>query len=147
MKTCTMLIFFTGHGEPIGHATGFVVSRATGTVLAVDAGADLPAEGAFQVPTRAARFETAVMARGDQTWEAGRVEFPEIASTLDVDTVVPGRVDVLPGGEARGSISWRVRGGTGHFEGATGIVTGNFVGHPDGSFSDHQLFKLVLPAH
>jgi len=146
MKTCTMLIFFAGHGEPIGHAAGFVASRAVGSVLAVEGGAELPPEGTLQVPTRTVRFETAVMARGDQTWEAGRVEFPDIASTLDVDTVIPGRVEMLTGGEVRGSISWRVTGGTGRFEGATGIVTGNFVGHPDGSFSDHQLFKLALPA-
>jgi hypothetical protein len=146
MKTCTMLIYFTGHGEPIDHAAGFVVSRATGSVLTADASPALPPEGALEVPARTARFETAVMARGDQTWESGRVEFPEIASTLDVDTVIPGRVETLPSGEVRGSISWRVTSGTGRFAGATGIVTRNFIGHPEGSFSDHQLFKLVLPA-
>jgi hypothetical protein len=85
------------------------------------------------------------MARGDQTFEAGRVEFPDIDSHLDVDTVIPGRFTTTDDGVSTGSISWRVTGGSGRFEGATGLVTGNFIGYPDGRFTDHQLFKLVLP--
>jgi hypothetical protein len=145
MKTYTMLIFFAGKGEPIGSAAGFVQSRATGQVLALDPALRTDAEGTLQVPAGGARFETVVMAQEDRTWESGRVDFPGIDSHLDVDTVVPGRFSVREDGFSTGSISWRVTGGRGRFEGATGIVTGNFVGHPDGTFNDHQLFKLVLP--
>lgn len=145
LNTCTMLIFFSGRGDQIGHAAGFVLSRAAGTVLALDPTSDIGPEGALQVPARQARFETVVMARGDRTWEAGRVEFPEIDSHLDVETAIEGRVHTLESGEVTGSISWRVTGGGGRFADATGVVTGNFIGLPDGSFSDHQLFKLMLP--
>jgi hypothetical protein len=145
MNTCTMLIFFSGRGEPIGHAAGFILSRACGTVLALDGASDITPEGALQVPTRDARFETVVMVRGGETWESGRVEFPAIASHLDVDTAISGRFTATEDGHSTGSISWRVTGGSGRFQGATGIVTGNFIGYPDGQFTDHQLFKLVLP--
>jgi len=62
-----------------------------------------------------------------------------------VDTAIPGRVTTTEDGWSSGSISWRITGGSGRFVGATGIATGNFIGDPDGSFTDHQLFKLVLP--
>jgi hypothetical protein len=142
MNTCTMLIHFTGKGEPIGHAAGCFLSRAEGAVLALESAGS--AAGDLQVPTRRATFETVVMARGEQTFESGRVDFPDIASWLDVDTVIPGRVSTRDDGISTGSISWRVVDGGGQFEGATGIVTGNFIGYPDGTFSDHQVFKLVL---
>jgi hypothetical protein len=140
-----MVIFFAGKGEPIGSAAGFVRSRARGQVLALDPELQISAEATLQIPKGDARFETVVMVQDDRTWESGRVEFPEISSHLDVDTVVPGQFGVREDGFSTGSISWRVTGGSGHFKGATGIVTGNFVGHPDGTFTDHQLFKLVLP--
>jgi hypothetical protein len=138
MKTCTMLIYFTGKGEPIGHAAGCFLSRADGELLTLDS-------GGLEAPTGRASFETVVMARGEQTFEAGRVDFPDIGSWLDVDTVIPGRVTTREDGISTGSISWRVVDGGGRFEGATGIVTGNFFGYADGTFSDHQIFKLVLP--
>lgn len=145
MKTSTMLIYFTGKGEPIGHAAGCFLSRAAGQVMALES--DATADGQLDVPTRRATFETVVMARGEQTFEAGRVDFPDIGSWLDVDTLIPGRVSTQDDGTSTGSISWRVVDGGGRFDGATGIVTGNFIGYADGTFIDHQLFKLVLPDH
>lgn len=142
MKTCTMLIYFTGKGEPIGHAAGCFLSRAQGAVLALESAGD--GGGDLQVPTRHATFATVVMARGEQTFESGRVDFPDIESWLDVDTAIPGRVINRDDGVSTGSISWQVVDGGGRFEGATGIVTGNFIGYADGTFSDHQLFKLML---
>ncbi|MCS5992099.1 hypothetical protein LNP02_28500 [Klebsiella variicola subsp. variicola] len=64
---------------------------------------------------------------------------------MDVITETPGKINNHENGTATGSISWKVVGGSGIFEGATGIVTGNFVGNADDTFTDHQLFKLVLP--
>lgn len=145
MQTYTMLIYFTGKGEPIGYASGVVRSRAEGQILALSPEFLVEQEGTLQLPTGHARFDTVVTVRGDQSWETGRVEFPEIDSYLDVDTVMPGRIQAQPNGYCTGSIAWRVLGGGGRFAGATGIVTGNFVGNPDDTFTDHQLFKLVLP--
>jgi hypothetical protein len=145
ITTYTMLVFFSGRGEQLGHASGFVSSRAAGRVIGATFDGDLAEEGNLQVPSPVAHFDTVVMVRDDQTWEAGRVEFPQIGSYLEVETYTPGRVQALPDGSSTGSIAWRVTGGGGKFANASGIVTGNFVGYPDGTFTDHQLFKLVLP--
>jgi hypothetical protein len=145
ISTYTMVVFFSGRGEQLGHAKPFVASRASGRVLGMSTDAKVGDEGSLQIPAAIAHFDTIVMARDDQTWEAGRVEFPEIDSYLDVETYTPGRVQNLPDGSCTGSIAWQVTGGGGKFAGASGIVTGNFVGYPDGTFTDHQLFKLVLP--
>jgi hypothetical protein len=142
MQILTMLIFFSGKGEQIGAASGFIRSRAEGAVLSL---ASAGGAGAIATPAQRATFDTVVMVQGNRTWEAGRVAFPEIDSHLDVDTVSPGSFSMLDNGHSAGSISWRVIGGGGRFAGASGVVTGNFIGNPDGSFTDHQLFKLQMP--
>ncbi|UNA30327.1 hypothetical protein LOF14_15620 [Klebsiella variicola subsp. variicola] len=106
---------------------------------------ELVSEGLLQTPCKRASFDTVVTVLGDQTWESGRVEFPEINSYLDVITATPGKIYNHDNSAATGSISWKVVGGSGLFEGAYGIVTGNFIGYSDNTFTDHQLFKLVLP--
>lgn len=141
-----MLIVFAGKGEPLPHAEGFVASVADGIVVAPAGGTTLPKDGGLEAPCRTARFETFVMAHRGRTFEAGRVTFPEIDSHLDVYTPEPGAVSSPAEGLETGSISWFVRDGGGLFAGAKGIVTGNFTGRPDGTFVDHQLYKLLLPA-
>lgn len=141
-----MLIVFVGRGTPIDHATGFVVSEAQGRILSLTAPAEGPAAGGLSAPAGGARMKTVVSNREGRFWEAGRVEFPGIDSWLDVDTPEPGAAQTREDGSSFGSISWRVLGGGGRFEGACGIVTGNFTGDADGGFVDHQLYKLFLPA-
>jgi hypothetical protein len=132
-----MLILFEGHGAQIGHAKGFMESRADGRVLS--------AEG-LDVPCTEASFRSVVAVTSAGNWEAGRVDFAAIDSWLDVDTPFAGHADDKPDGSSVGTITWRVLAGGGRFAGATGYVTGNFTGAPDGSFIDHQLFKLFVPA-
>ena len=144
MRLLSMLVVFAGKGEAIGHADGFVSSAADGIVVPVP-DLDLPEDGEMAAPCRSARFETVVFARDGQTIEAGRVIFPEIESFLDVYTPRHGLVVALDDGREAGSITWHVKAGGGRFEGATGIVTGNFTARPDGTFVDHQFFKLRLP--
>ncbi|MBM3944746.1 MAG: hypothetical protein FJ317_04550 [SAR202 cluster bacterium] len=43
-----------------------------------------------------------------------------------------------------GCIIWKVDGGTGQFEGATGYITSNFTGNPDGSMNDYQFGVLFV---
>jgi hypothetical protein len=144
MAVFTMLVLFEGEGAPVPDAAGFVRSEARGTILSVSGGA-LPPEGEVQSPAGEARFSTMVFAQDGRFFEAGRVDFPGIGSHLIVTTRQPGTSNDLPGGASAGSISWTVTGGGGRFEGATGIVTGNFTARADGRFFDHQLFKLILP--
>lgn len=146
MKTYTMVIYFTGRGEPVGNAQGVVRSRAVGTVIASNDESALDDEGLLQLPTKRAHFDTVVTVIGDTSYETGKVFFPGIDSELTVETAVPGKINFHADGYATGSITWRVVQGTGRFAGATGTVTGNFVGNPDDTFTDHQVFKLILPS-
>ncbi|QGY33207.1 hypothetical protein [Pantoea cypripedii] len=146
MKTFSMLIFFTGKGEPVGFSSGVIRSRANGQIISTVADQSITGEAMLQAPSKSASFDTVVTVLGDQSWESGRVEFADINSHLDVVTGTPGKIYSHDNGTATGSISWKVLGGSGFFEGATGIVTGNFVGYADDTFTDHQLFKLILPS-
>lgn len=139
-----MLIVFSGRGEQIGHAQGFVSSAADG-VIAKSELADVGQDGQLSNPCRTARFETVVMARNGRTVEAGRVLFPEIDSYLDVITPESGIVLAADEGKEIGSITWHIKEGGGAFAGATGVVTGNFIGYPDGTFVDHQVYRVLLP--
>lgn len=131
----TMLIAFEGSGKPIDGAAGFVQSRADGAIIA-GAGLD--------VPCATASFRSVVASTAAGNWEAGRVDFPDIDSWLEVDTPAAGSAQDKPDGSSAGTITWRVLGGGGRFQGATGLVTGNFTGSADGAFVDHQVFKLFL---
>jgi len=135
-----MLIVFTGVGTPLGDTAAFVESRAEGIIVASP-----ETEGCnLSKPASRATFHTFVASTSAGNWEAGRVEFPEIDSYLDVDTPHPGSAEESSDGSSHGAIIWRVTGGGGKFKGATGTVTGNFVGHANGSFVDYQLYKLFL---
>ncbi|CVI24867.1 conserved hypothetical protein [Agrobacterium fabacearum CFBP 5771] len=144
MRMKTMLIVFSGKGEQIGHADGFVSSTADGVIARPEL-AGVGQDGQLSSPCGKARFETVVMARDGRTVEAGRVLFPEIDSYLDVFTPETGIVLSADEGKEIGSITWHIRDGGGAFAGATGVVTGNFVGYPDGTFVDHQVYRLLLP--
>lgn len=144
MRMKTMLIVFSGRGEQIGHAQGFVSSAADGVIAKSDL-AGVGHDGQLSNPCGKARFETVVMARNGRTVEAGRVLFPEIDSYLDVFTPETGIVLPVDEGKEIGSITWHIKEGGGMFEGATGVVTGNFVGYPDGTFIDHQVYRVILP--
>lgn len=137
MKPYVMLISFEGHGAPIPATAGFVESRAEGRIIA-GAGLDAPCESAS--------FRSVVATTSAGNWESGRVDLAEIDSWLDVDTPVPGYANERDDRSSYGTITWRVLGGGGRFAGASGFVTGNFTGEADGSFVDHQLYKLFVPA-
>jgi len=145
MNIVTLLIHFEGEGNPVPNAKGFVRSQATGMILDVK-NEGLSSEATIERVPGQARFSTMVFAQDGRFWEAGRVDFPEIGSDLIVETGHPGSSVDLPGGESAGSISWTIIGGGGRFEGASGIVTGNFTARSDGRFFDHHLYKIRLPA-
>ncbi|MDA1188649.1 MAG: hypothetical protein O2854_03055 [Chloroflexi bacterium] len=43
-----------------------------------------------------------------------------------------------------GCIIWKVEGGTGQFEGASGYITSNFMGNADGSMNDYQFGVIFV---
>lgn len=136
-----LLIAFTGRTSPVENSPGFVSSAAEGKVLLVLDPRATPDNNAFAN----ARFKTLVYAQSGRFYEAGRVEFPGTDHFLMVDTPEPGTSREASDGSSSGSVTWRILSGGGDFEGAQGLVTGNFTGAADGTFTDHHLYRIVLP--
>ncbi len=131
-----LLIVFRGRTTPVESSPGFVSSVADGDVLLVSE----PGKSFAN-----ARFKTLVYAQSGRFYEAGRVEFPGTDHFLMVDTPEPGTSREAVDGSSSGSVTWRILSGGGDFEGAQGLVTGNFTGAADGTFTDHHLYRIVLP--
>jgi hypothetical protein len=136
-----LLIAFTGRTAPVENSPGFVSSAADGKVLLVLDPRAAPGSNAFTQ----ARFKTLVYAQGGRFYEAGRVEFPGTDHFLIVDTPEPGISQEAADGSSRGSVIWRILSGGGDFQGAQGLVTGNFTSAAEGTFTDHHLYRIVLP--
>ena len=136
-----VLIAFTGRATPVENSPGFVASAAEGRVMLV---LD-PRPGPGRTTFTHARFKTLVYAQGGRFYEAGRVEFPGSDHFLTVDTPDPGTSREAPDGSSSGSVTWRILSGGGGFEAAQGLVTGNFTSSADGTFTDHHLYRIVLP--
>jgi hypothetical protein len=136
-----LLIAFTGRTTPVENSPGFVSSAAEGRVLLV---LDPRAASGGNALTKA-RFKTLVYAQSGRFYEAGRVEFPGTDHFLMVDTPDPGTSREAPDGSSCGSVTWRILSGGGDFAAAQGLVTGNFTSAAEGTFTDHHLYRIVLP--
>ena len=134
-------IAFTGRGTPVESSPGFVSSAADGQVLWMSD--PRPTRGGA-VPGDA-RFKTLVYAQNGKFYEAGRVEFPGTPHFLVVDTPEPGTSREAPDGTSSGSVTWRILSGGGGFQGARGLATGNFTSAAEGTFTDHHVYRIVLP--
>jgi hypothetical protein len=139
MQPLILMIVFKGQGTPIEHSSGFAFSDAQGAVFVLgDAAATLAAAK----PAGVARFRTVVANQGERFNESGRVTFEQLEGYLDIDMPNPGAVYTRSDGSSHGSATWRILGGEGRFRGASGLATGIFTGAADGSFTDHQVYKL-----
>jgi hypothetical protein len=85
---------------------------------------------------------------GESTFtETGTISFGDGDGEVDVDTVGEGTLgpsaepDVL-----HGAVIWRITEGRGRFEGASGLITSNFLLRPaTGEVEDRQTAVVFLP--
>lgn len=98
-----------------------------------------PAEGGL------AYFESEVRIQTPESFtEAGTISFGDGDHSLRFTTV--GQGYLAPSAEPKhmhGAVTWKVEGGEGQFEGATGLITSNFVLSDTGDVVDHQ-FGLIF---
>jgi hypothetical protein len=77
--------------------------------------------------------------------ETGTISF-EGAGELDIDTAGEGTIGPSPEpGVLHGAVIWRIADGRGRFEGATGLITSNFLLRTTGEFDERQVGVLFLP--
>jgi hypothetical protein len=85
---------------------------------------------------------------GESTFtETGTISFGDGDGEVDIDTVGEGTLgpsaepDVL-----HGAVIWRITEGRGRFEGASGLITSNFLLRPaTGEFEDRETAIVFLP--
>jgi hypothetical protein len=79
--------------------------------------------------------------------ETGTISFDDGDGEVDVDTVGEGTLGPSAEPEVlHGALIWRITEGRGRLEGASGLITSNFLLRPaTGEFEDRQTAVLFLP--
>lgn len=125
-----------GSESGVMKATTSAISCSMKTVVGPDGvtGSFIPAEGGL------AYFESEVRMTGADTFlENGSISFGESNHSLKFSTVGQGYLAPEAGTKAMaGAVMWKVEGGEGQFEGATGLITSNFWVDESGTVTDHQ---------
>lgn len=87
-----------------------------------------------------AHFQSQVKFLGPNSFdERGTIDFGN-SHTLEFATVISGYVgDTAEAGIQHGGVIWNVVGGTGQFQGATGLIVGNFFIKDGKKVVDHHL--------
>jgi hypothetical protein len=122
-------------------ATTSATSCKMETIIGPDGvkGTFSPAEGGL------AYFESEVrMSPPDKFTESGTISFGDGDDSLRFTTIGQGHLG--PSTDPKhmhGAVIWNVEGGEGQFEGATGLITSNFILSDSGDVVDHQ-FGLVF---
>jgi hypothetical protein len=99
-----------------------------------------PAEGGL------AWFESEVRLSGKHAFtETGTISFGDDNHELRFSTVGEGHMG--PSADDRysaGTVTWKVEGGDGQFDGASGYITSNFLVTEDGEVTDYQFGVIFL---
>ena len=129
--------------EPPAFASGLTVTtRIAGGVVSA---------ALTPLPGDSAAMETSVVLdpSGETFQETGTITFNGAKpSQLSFDTVGKGIVlGAVPGGKElkHGVVNWRITGGTGQFEGASGTISSSFLFDPQGALVDNHLALVWLP--
>ena len=123
-------------------ATTSATSCNIKTVVGADGveGKFTPAEGGM------AFFESEVRVTAPDSFvESGTITFGEGAHALRFSTVGSGHLG--PSAEPKtmaGSVIWKVDGGEGQFQGATGLITSNFFLTESGEVTDYHMGVIFI---
>jgi hypothetical protein len=95
-----------------------------------------------------ASYSNHVTYSGESTFaETGTISFDDGAGELDIATVGDGTLG--PSADAsllHGAVVYRIAGGRGRFEGASGLITSNFLLAPaTGEFEERQVAVVFVP--
>ena len=112
---------------------------STTNSLSTALGAGGPTLAIDEAASERASFTSNVQMREDGSFtEDGTIDFGE-AGTLDFTTIGTGWMGPsAEDGLTHGGIIWRIDGGTGPLEGASGIITSNFTVSGSGDVVDNQ---------
>lgn len=91
-----------------------------------------------------ATLHSTIVQTGDTSFtESGTITFDDGGDALTFSTVGQGVIDGTPETVLRGAVIWRVDGGTGRYQGASGLITSNFSIQDD-RVTDHHWGVITL---
>lgn len=121
---------FKGNAQPVEGSTNILKAATTAESCTITSAAGTQGlSGSIQpAPGGKASFESEVKITGDSSFqESGTIRFGD-GHALRFSTVGEGYLGNSPDPNWRhGSVIWRVDGGQGQFEGASGLITSNFL--------------------
>jgi hypothetical protein len=135
-----------GNSPPIHEAPAF----GSGLTVATSITNGAVSATLTPIPGDVAMMETRVELdpSGKTFRENGTITFEGATpSRLSFDTIGEGTVlDLVPGGKlTHGVVTWRITGGAGQFEGASGTISSSFLFDPRGTLVDNHLALVWLP--
>lgn len=147
---------FRGTGGPDEERGGIFVAASSSpsstiTSTVTDAGVDATVQA---VAGGDARFDSEVVpiepgqaiGPGVEFREYGTITFGDGGNAIRFDTIGSGSfAPAAEPGVQHGTIMWRIEGGTGTFEGASGLITSNFIIEADGSVTDYHFGVIFTP--
>jgi len=146
MKQVSYVMQFKGVAKPKPGADGVLLTDSTSSTASImtsigNHGVDAEIRNGSGV----ARFSSeARLTRDGGVIEHGTIRFGDAGSlefsTRGTGAIGPSRVPGL----RHGAICWDVNGGSGVFEGATGIITSNFLVGEGGDVMDHHWGVIFL---
>lgn len=130
---------FRGQAQSAGETMLRASTQSPGTRISSTAGPTGLASQLEPGDGGTAEFTSEVRMTGDTSFvESGTIQFGE-GNSLQFSTIGEGYMGPSPqDGLNHGSIMWRVDGGDGQFQGATGIITSNFTLSSDMQVTDHH---------
>ena len=131
-----------GHESGVLKATTSATSCTLESIIGDDgiAGSFHTAEGGM------AFFESEIRIAGQHAFtETGSITFGDEGHTVNFGTVGQGVLGPSADPDhSAGAVTWKVEGGEGQFEGASGYITSNFLIGADGEVTDYQFGVIFL---
>lgn len=148
MKQIFYALQFKGQATPVaGSSTALRATMdAPSCTLKTAVSADGVGGSLEIAPDGKAGFESEVNITGDSSFlESGTIRFGNGNHRLRFSTVGQGYMAASADPKLRhGSVMWRVEGGEGQFEGASGLITSNFTISEAGEVTDNQFGVIFV---
>ena len=139
---------FTGKAEPSGQAPNVLRARTVAPSCEISSVVSPDGiEGIMRtVSGQESTFESQVTLTGESTFdESGTICFGDGRNALHFSTVGEGHLGPSPSPLVNhGSVIWKVEGGEGLFQGASGLITSNFTISDTGYVIDNHLGVIYV---
>ncbi len=146
MKQILYAMQFTGRATP-GATPGVLTAQTTSNSCRITSAiGDAGLSGLIEpAPGGPAAFESTVTFTGDSSFlESGSIAFGD-GNRLRFSTVGQGYLGGCADAALKhGTVSWKVDGGEGQFEGASGLITSNFTVGGAGEVIDNHFGVIFL---